>query len=112
LLSDDYFAVPESEIVHLRSVLTVLGGAVVHGQGDYGPIAPVLPRPMPDWSPVATLGGYHHQDPAVQKIAAACGCASSCAVHGHDHAAALRTAVPSSDPQSFWGAFGCGCWAV
>mgnify|MGYP002621588786 CR=1 FL=1 len=53
LLSADYFAVPESEIVHLRSVLTVLGGRVVHGGEEFGPPAPALPAPMPDWSPVA-----------------------------------------------------------
>ena len=29
LLSDDYFSVPESEIAHLRSVLTMLGGRIV-----------------------------------------------------------------------------------
>ena len=45
-------------------------------------------------------------------MAATCGCASSCAVHGHDHAAALGANVPAADVQSFWGAFGCGCWAV
>lgn len=112
LLSDDYFSVAESEIVHLRAVLTVLGGKVVHGEGDYGPIAPALPKPMPDWSPVATFGGYYRRPEGAQKMAAACGCASSCAVHGHDHAAALGAHVPAADVQSFWGAFGCGCWAV
>ncbi len=59
LLSDDYFSVPDNEIVHIRSVLTLLGGKVVHGEGDYRPIAPDLPKPMPDWSPVATFGGYY-----------------------------------------------------
>ena len=59
VLSDDYFAVPESAIPHIRSVLTLLGGQVVHGDGDFATLAPALPRPMPDWSPVATFGGYH-----------------------------------------------------
>jgi hypothetical protein len=45
-------------------------------------------------------------------MAAACGCAKACNVHGHDHAAALGARVPAADAQSFWGAFGCGCWAV
>ncbi|MGN6289441.1 MAG: amidohydrolase [Sphingopyxis terrae] len=112
LLSDDYFSVAESEIVHLRSVLTILGGKIVHGEGDYGPIAPALPKPMPDWSPVATFGGHYRRPEGAQKMAAACGCASSCAVHGHDHAAALGANIPVADVQSFWGAFGCGCWAV
>lgn len=112
VLSDDYFAVPEAEIVHLRSVLTVLGGNVVHGEGDYGPLAPPLPAPMPDWSPVATFGGYYRTPETQAKLAMNCGCSHGCAVHGHDHAAALGADVPTSDARSFWGAFGCGCWAV
>jgi predicted amidohydrolase YtcJ len=112
VLSDDYFSVPEDQIVHLRSVLTLLGGRVVHGDGDYADLAPRLPAPMPDWSPVATFGGYHKTADARAKLASACGCASGCAVHGHDHAAALGSTVPARDVQSFWGGLGCGCWAV
>ncbi|CAN5372654.1 amidohydrolase [soil metagenome] len=112
LLSADYFSVPESDIPHLRSVLTILGGKVVFGEGDYAPLAPTLPKPMPDWSPVATFGGYHRSPQASAMLASACGCASACGVHGHDHAAALGREVPVADVQSFWGAFGCGCWAV
>ncbi|MES2022435.1 MAG: amidohydrolase [Pseudomonadota bacterium] len=112
VLSADYFSVAESEIPHLRSVLTVLGGAVVYGEDDYAPLAPALPKPMPDWSPVATFGGYHRTPDTAAKLASACGCASGCAVHGHDHAAALGTNVPTADVQTFWGSFGCGCWAV
>lgn len=112
LLSADYFSIPEHDIIHLRSVLTILGGKVVFGEGDYAPLAPALPRPMPDWSPVATFGGYHRTPEASAMLASACGCASACDVHGHDHAAALGRDVPVRDVQSFWGAFGCGCWAV
>ena len=112
VLSGDYFTVPESDIPHLRSVLTLLGGTVVYGEGDYAPLAPAMPRPLPDWSPVATFGGYHRTPEGSAKLASACGCASGCAVHGHDHAAALGRDVPAADVQSFWGAFGCGCWAV
>ncbi|WP_347304538.1 amidohydrolase [Croceibacterium sp. TMG7-5b_MA50] len=112
VLSADYFSVPESDIVHLRSVLTVLGGKVVYGEGDYERLAPTIPRPMPDWSPVAMVPGYHRTPEASAMLARACGCASSCAVHGHDHAAALGSAVPAADVQGFWGALGCGCWAV
>ena len=90
-------------------MLTLLGGKVVHGEADYGDIAPVLPRPMPDWSPVATFRDYQPEQAA--RLAADCGCASACTVHGHDHAAAYGAAVPARDVQSFWGAFGCGCWA-
>ncbi|MDE1172887.1 MAG: amidohydrolase [Parvibaculaceae bacterium] len=112
VLSGDYFSIPEDEIIHLRSVLTLLGGKIVHGEGDYAPLAPELPGPMPDWSPVATFGGYYKTTEARAKLASACGCASGCAVHGHDHAAALGANVPAADVQTFWGALGCGCWAV
>ncbi|MEO9338656.1 amidohydrolase [Mesorhizobium sp. SB112] len=112
VLSDDYFSVAESDIVHLRSVLTILGGEVVHGDGDYAPLAPDLPAPMPDWSPVATFGGYHKTNEARAKLAMNCSCVNNCAVHGHDHAAALGTQAPASDARTFWGSFGCGCWAV
>jgi predicted amidohydrolase YtcJ len=112
VLSDDYFAVPETDIVHLRSVLTVVGGKVVHGDGDFTPLAPDLPAPMPDWSPAATFGGYFKTRAARQKLAAHCGCTNNCAVHGHNHAVALGANVPVSDMQTFWGMLGCGCWAV
>ncbi|SFG49553.1 hypothetical protein SAMN05518801_1359 [Novosphingobium sp. CF614] len=112
VLSDDYFTVPEDQIVGLKSVLTMLGGKIVFGEGDFAKLAPPLPKPMPDWSPVATFGGYWRGGEANAKLAAACGCASSCTVHGHDHAAALGANVPAADVQSFWGTLGCGCWAV
>jgi predicted amidohydrolase YtcJ len=112
MLSDDYFSVAEDQIVHLGAVLTLLGGRVVYGSGDYAPLAPTLPKPMPDWSPVATFGGYHRSPESAARLASACGCASACGVHGHDHAAALGVEAPTRDIQTFWGAFGCGCWAV
>ena len=114
VLSADYLGVPEDEIAHLSSVLTLLGGKIVHGAGDFAELAPPLPPVAPDWSPVRTFGGY--QDRAaigVQRAAfSACGCAHSCAVHGHDHARAWLAQSPESDHQSFWGALGCSCWAV
>jgi len=113
VLSGDYLRVPEEEIPHLGSVLTLLGGKVVHGEGDYSKLTPVLPPPMPDWSPVRTFGGYQDRSrKSAMALASACGCASNCNVHGHDHAAALGREAPTADARSFWGAFGCGCWAV
>jgi len=115
LLSDDYFTAPEDGIAQIRSVLTVLGGKVVFGEGDFGPLAPDLPPAAPDWSPVATFGGYWRPRPAKAAqtaLSAACGCSSACQVHGHDHAAALTARTPTRDERSFWGVFGCACWAV
>ncbi|MGI0087741.1 MAG: amidohydrolase [Nitrosotalea sp.] len=58
VLSSDYFAVPEEEIKHLESVLTIVGGKIVYGAGEFKDLAP-LPLPVtPSWSPVAKFGGY------------------------------------------------------
>src|SRR5690606_37030467 len=59
VLSKDYLSVSETEIADITSVLTVVGGKVVWGHGDYAPLAPPLPPAMPDWSPVRLFGGYH-----------------------------------------------------
>ena len=112
LLSDDYFGVAEDQIAHLRSVLTILGGKVVFGEGRYASLGPDLPPPAPDWSPVATFGGYWKSPKVKAALSMACGCHNACSVHGHDHAAALGQRTPTADARSFWGVFGCGCWVV
>src|SRR3954469_811346 len=58
VLSADYFAVPEEEIKGIESVLTVTGGKVVYGAGQYSNLSPPLPPVSPDWSPVKKYGGY------------------------------------------------------
>jgi predicted amidohydrolase YtcJ len=117
--SGDFFACSEAEITHLTSDLTVVGGKVVYGAGDFATLDDAdLPPAMPDWSPVRTFKGYAAWgDPgaggAVARAAVSiCGCASSCGVHGHDHARAWGSDAPVSDLKSFWGALGCACWAV
>ena len=117
ILSDDYFSVPEDSIQDITSVLTLLGGNPVHASGEFNGMAPPVPPPMPDWSPVKVYGGYQKRADAGsaaqrQAFAVACGCSHACAVHGHDHAAAWSTALPASDLKSFWGALGCACWAI
>ena len=115
VLDRDVMHVPEDVLHDTRSVLTLLGGKVVHGAEEYHGLAPVLPPAMPDWSPVRSFGGYQHaqQGAAVPAaLAAACGCSAGCGVHGHDHARALGQPSPAADDRTFWGAFGCSCWAV
>ena len=113
VLSDDYFSVPGDSIQNITSVLTLLGGKVIYGDGDFKDLAPPFPPVMPDWSPVRTFGGYQKRADAGQvrkhAFAAACGCSNACNVHGHGHAWGLN--VPTDD-RSFWGALGCSCWAV
>lgn len=114
VLDRDYFSVPEDEIQDIEAVMTILGGEVVYGADEFSPLAPPPVPVLPDWSPVATFGGYQKRSGTrVERAAAAsCGCASACGVHGHDHASAWASAPPVSDQKSFWGALGCLCWAV
>ena len=113
VLSDDYMSVPEDTIQDITSVLTLVDGRPVHGDGDFKDLAPTLPPPMPDWSPVRRYGGYQKraETESATKLAFAnlCGCASACGVHGHAHT--WTASAPVSDHKSFWGALGCSCWA-
>lgn len=59
LLDRDYFTVPDDEIKKISAVLTVLGGRVVYGAGDYSALAPTLPEVLPEWSPIKYYGGYY-----------------------------------------------------
>lgn len=60
LLSADYFSVPEEDIRHIESVLTVTGGDVVYGAGEYESLVPALEPILPAWSPVRLFGGFHN----------------------------------------------------
>lgn len=96
VLSSDYFKVAEEEIPGIESVLTIVGGKVVHGAGDFGSLAPP-PLPMsPDWSPVGSYGGYQSvHDPNALR---------SCCRHAIERP--FRTAAGSL----LWGG-GCDCFA-
>ena len=111
LLSDDYFLVPEADISGITSVLTLLGGSVVHASDEFDGLAPPLPPAMPDWSPVRHYAAPMPKALSSTGVADACGCATSCGVHGHAHAHAWARDVPVADKSAFWGALGCSCWA-
>lgn len=96
VLSDDYFSVADEEIQNLQSVLTLLGGKPVHGSDEFRDLAPPLPAPMPDWSPVREFGGYQWSAPAA---------ASALVVP-------KQSACTSHDHTSMWGTAGCACWAI
>jgi predicted amidohydrolase YtcJ len=114
----DFFACAEDEIAHTTSLLTVLGGKVVWGAGEFAKLDDSAPPPaMPDWSPVRVFGGYGAWGDAQKQhvlSAQSCACNSACGVHGHHHADAWAKDVPvrDDDAKSFWGALGCACWAV
>jgi predicted amidohydrolase YtcJ len=117
----DYFACSEDEIADTMSDLTIVGGKVVYGAGDFAVLDQNSPPPaMPDWSPVRSFGGYaawadrpHTDTSALSRtLAMSCGCQNECGIHGHNHAMAWSKRVPVKDLRSFWGALGCACWAV
>lgn len=61
LLSEDYFTVDAEKIPGITSLLTVLGGKIVYGDGGFKAHAPALPRALPEWSPVNFYGGYQNR---------------------------------------------------
>ncbi|CAM5455296.1 putative N-substituted formamide deformylase [Streptomyces afghaniensis 772] [Streptomyces afghaniensis] len=63
LLSEDYFTVPEPDIAHIESLLTVVGGRIVHAAAEYEGLDEELPPVSPAWSPVAHYGGYRATPP-------------------------------------------------
>jgi len=97
VLSADYLAVPEEEIRGIESVLTVVGGKVVYGAGEFGSLAPPPLPVSPAWSPVGVYGGYH------RTTAAAAAHRTACACHGHRQ-------VWSPQESRLWG-LGCDCFA-
>ncbi|MFJ1791201.1 amidohydrolase [Kitasatospora griseola] len=58
VLSADYFTVAEADIAHIESVLTVVGGRIVHAVAEHEGLVADLPAISPEWSPVARFGGY------------------------------------------------------
>ncbi|MEU6911766.1 amidohydrolase [Streptomyces olindensis] len=64
VLSEDYFTVPEPDIAHIESLLTVTGGRIVHAAAEYEGLDEELPPVSPAWSPVAHFGGYQASRPS------------------------------------------------
>ncbi|MBV6319852.1 amidohydrolase [Duganella violaceipulchra] len=128
----DFYACAESEIADMTSRLTIVGGKIVYAAGEFASHDEPPPPAMPDWSPVRRFGGYagwgeqignnraalkeleqrKREQQQLRQQQAACGCANQCNVHGHQHAGAWASKLPTSDLKSFWGALGCACWAV
>ncbi|MEI8304882.1 MAG: amidohydrolase [Burkholderiales bacterium] len=110
VLSADYLTVLPAEIPGIDSVLTVVGGRVVHGSDGFDALAPAAPPASPGWSPA---GRYQRLRPMARpsdaRDALASCCATPCQLHGHRHWFAARNSPPVADRNGFWGALGCGC---
>ncbi len=99
VLNGDYFSVPEEEIKHLESELTVVGGEIVHASNDFMTMEPPALPAARDWAPTGHYGGYHSRGSA------------SAAMHthrcdGHVH----RASRPQKLGEAIWG-LGCDCFA-
>src|SRR5258708_12979283 len=57
-LSDDYFAVSEEQIKGIESVLTIVGGKVVHATDAFSNHNPPALPVLPEWSPLKAFGRY------------------------------------------------------
>ncbi|MEW6486765.1 MAG: amidohydrolase [Thermodesulfobacteriota bacterium] len=118
VLTEDYFSVPEERIKGLESVLTIVGGRVVYGAGEFRNHGPAPLPVLPEWSPVKVYGGYGA--PLDTRKAARAGIpvpshrhSTTCQSHGCGHAAhrlpnGLRAGAPRYG--DFWG-LGCDCFA-
>jgi predicted amidohydrolase YtcJ len=80
VLSADYFSIPEEEIKHLESVLTILGGKIVYATAEFSKLAPPALPVSPDWSPIKEYGGYAKRS---DQALGASHSASSCQATGH-----------------------------
>lgn len=134
VLSDDFFTIPEDRIKRIESVLTLLGGKVVHASRDFEPLAPPPLPVMPDWSPAKFFGGYgapkyYAGSAAVAGHPAGCACpvhrphpsGCACPAHAlndegvlgrllHQATAPFDGAVRTSPTGGFFGV-GCDCFA-
>jgi hypothetical protein len=107
VLSADYFSVPEEEIKGIESVLTLVGGNVVYGAGEFTGLAPAPLPVLPDWSPVATYGGYHraHRPEVAANRAYACSHGTHWLLHR------ILGRKRRERPEPLWGGLGCECFA-
>jgi predicted amidohydrolase YtcJ len=114
VLTDDYFAVPEEQIKGIESVLTVVGGKVVHAAGEFSSQAPPQIPVLPEWSPVKVFGGYGA--PLDVRKSARAGVpmpehqhSTECRRHGCVHAAHQLLAGMDAARNRYAEFFGLGC---
>jgi len=58
VLSADFFTIPDEEIKNVYSVMTAVGGVIVHATDEFSLYNPPLPPVSPDWSPITYFGTY------------------------------------------------------
>ncbi|KTD42408.1 amidohydrolase [Legionella quateirensis] len=98
VLSKDFFTIPDEEIKDIYSLMTVVGGKVVHAGEQFSNYNPSLPPVTPDWSPIKHFGTYG---------------ANRTLAHRANHSQHLCRKLPHQhhhDGLWQWGSH-CFCWA-
>jgi predicted amidohydrolase YtcJ len=133
VLSEDFFSIPEERIKRIESVLTMLGGAVVHAADEFQELAPPVLPVMPDWSPASHFGGYgapkYYAAASFAAHPAGCSCPAhrphpagcACPAHAFNAAEVLgrllgQATAPAdrtlrADPATGFFGIGCDCFA-
>lgn len=101
VLSKDYFSVTDEAIKDITSILTMVGGDIVHASDQFKDHAPPLPPASPDWSPVRVFGGHSPNEASLAAVNHVC--------HAHHHHGDSVSGTRPKDP--FWGDVGCACFA-
>ncbi|MES2790364.1 MAG: amidohydrolase [Planctomycetota bacterium] len=104
VLSADFFSVPEQEIKAIESILTIVGGSIVHASDTFAPLAPAPLPVTPDWSPVKSYPGYWRGASDANQTAS-----PERALHQANPSCGVDLAVQTI-ADAFWGR-GCSCWA-
>lgn len=95
VLSQDFFSIADEEIKNIYSVMTVVGGEIVHASDEFSAHNPPLPPVSPDWSPIKFYGTYGQNKTIINVPMAQ----SNCIIHHDKHLSQLNYS------------HGCLCWA-
>jgi predicted amidohydrolase YtcJ len=108
VLSADYFSIPEEEIKAIESVLTVVGGKIVHGAAEFSNLSPPPLPVLPEWSPVKHHGGYYARHQVRENESRVQARVNAVGLHELFHRLFGRRRTDRAEP--FWG-LGCECFA-
>jgi len=76
VLSKNFFTVPDEEIKEIYSLMTVVGGEIVHASDEFSQHNPPLPPISPDWAPIKYYGTYGGNKIIVKQALPQYNCAS------------------------------------
>jgi hypothetical protein len=112
-LADDYFSVSEGDIKSIESVLTVVGGRIVHATEEFANHAPPEIPVLPEWSPVKVFGGYgaplNVREAARAGVPVAHQHNIECHQYGCTHALQQLFTAAETSRNRYAGFFGLGC---